>query len=343
MKKIRVLVTDDSPFYRRLFADILAAQPDIEVAGTADDPYDAREKIKRLTPDVLTLDVEMPKMDGIAFLEKIMTLRPMPVVMVSTLTQKGAEITLQALALGAVDCLAKPGERLADGSLDGFSAALCEKVRSAAVARMGRVVKRPATPLPPLPKPSAVKLIAIGSSTGGVEALHALLPRLPENMPPILIAQHMPPGFTASFAARLNGACRMEVCEAEEGMPLRPGLACVAPGGRHLRVEKDKTGGLVCRLGEDALVSGHRPSVDVLMESAAVLGKQAVGLILTGMGSDGAQGLLKLRRSGALTLGQNESSCVVYGMPRAAALCGAVSRELDLSALAEAVYQGCLG
>jgi two-component system chemotaxis response regulator CheB len=343
---IRVLVTDDSPFYRRLFTEILASQTDMEVVGTASDPLEAREKIKALNPDVLTLDVEMPHMDGLQFLEKIMTLRPMPVVMVSTLTSKGAEATLQALASGAVDCLAKPEGALSREGMATFAEQLCGMVRAAAQSRVRtqRAASTKSAPLPPLPGRgmSPVSLIAIGASTGGVEAIHAILPRLPANLPPIVIVQHMPPGFTASFARRLNGICRMEVREAQDGLALHPGLACIAPGGRHLLVAHGVGGGLKCTLEDGAAVSGHRPSVDKLFESVAVVtGRSSLGLILTGMGSDGADGLLRLRQAGAMTLGQNEASCVVYGMPRVAFQRGAVTSEVALVEMAEAVCRAC--
>lgn len=344
--RIRVLVTDDSPFYRRLFSELLASQPDIEVVGTASDPYEAREKIKALNPDVLTLDVEMPHMDGLEFLAKIMTLRPMPVVMVSTLTSKGADATLRALACGAVDCLAKPEGVLKGEGVAAFAEQLCGLVRVAAHSRVGqqRAVPHRVTPLKPLPpRPaSPVSLIAIGASTGGVEAIHAILPRLPANMPPVVIVQHMPPGFTASFARRLDGLCHMSVREAEDGLVLRAGTACIAPGGRHLVITRGAGGALQCQLEDGATISGHRPSVDRLFDSvAAVAGKSTLGVILTGMGSDGAEGLLRLRQSGAMTLGQNEASCVVYGMPRAAFQCGAVTSEVALSGMAEAMWKVC--
>lgn len=344
---IRVLITDDSPFYRRLFSDIFANAPDIEVVGTAHDPLDAREKIKQLDPDVLTLDVEMPHMDGISFLEKIMSLRPMPVLMVSSLTQKGADITLQALSIGAVDCLGKPATQLSGKALDGFAKELCDKVRAAAQARVGRSISRTSKPsarLAALPERGAraIKLIAIGSSTGGVEALNAILPRLPGNMPPIVIAQHMPPGFTASFAKRLDSQCRMTVKEATDGTVMSAGHACLAPGGWHLQVSKGRAGEVVCHLNEEATVNGHRPSVDVLFDSVMeAYGAASIGVILTGMGSDGAEGLRRMRNAGAATFGQDESSSVVYGMPRAAKLCGAVESEIPLERLAEAILAAC--
>jgi two-component system chemotaxis response regulator CheB len=343
---IRVLITDDSPFYRRLFSQWLGEAEGIEVVGVAADPLEARQKIKELCPDVLTLDVEMPHMDGLSFLEKIMTLRPMPVVMVSTLTGRGTEATLQALALGAVDCLAKPQGSVAGEEMAHFAQRLVAMVRGAAGARVGRIKVAAATS----PHLSDVALsvanrglIAIAASTGGVEALHALLPRFPKVMPPMVIVQHMPPGFTASFARRLDAMCALTVQEAMQGLALRPGLVCIAPGGRHVSVARTPDGTLRCHLADGPSVSGHRPSADVLFSSVAGLsGVVSTGVILTGMGSDGSAGLLAMRRAGALTFGQNEASCVVYGMPRAAWLAGAVETEMPLMLLAEAIHRASL-
>ncbi|MBY0355122.1 MAG: chemotaxis response regulator protein-glutamate methylesterase [Rickettsiales bacterium] len=344
-KRIKVLVVDDSAFYRTLFSGMLSAQQDIEVIGSASDPFEAREKIKQLNPDVLTLDIEMPRMDGISFLEKIMTLRPMPVIMLSSLTQKGAEITLQALSIGAVDCLLKPSDHLDEAELERFSRLLCERVRMAALARISHPSSlRKPNELSPLPtrENASIQLIAFGSSTGGVEALNKILPSFPSNMPPIVMAQHMPAGFTESFARRLHGLCSVKVREAEDGVLLRPGIACLAPGGRHLRVERNHKGELVCRVEAGPTVSGHCPSVDVLFESVATaLGAKALGVILTGMGSDGAEGMLKLRQAGAYTLGQNEASCTVWGMPRAASKLGALCAELEINQIAAEIHRLC--
>lgn len=328
--KVRVLVVDDSATIRGIITRVLSADPGIEVVGQAGDPIEARTAIKDLNPDVITLDVEMPKMNGIEFLEKIMRLRPMPVIMVSTLTQAGAAISIEALELGAFDCVGKP-------EFDG----LPEKVKAAARARV-----RPKGDRPPATRrtgdyrPSS-KILAIGSSTGGVEALLTLLSTFPENCPATVITQHMPPTFTASFAARLDRVCLPKVQEATDGAPIMPGHIYIAPGGTaHLEVR----GGLQprCGLREGPPVSGHRPSVDALFNSVAeIFGRRAVGVILTGMGRDGAQGLMRLRQMGASTLGQDEASCVVYGMPKAAFEMGAVERQLPLGAIGGAALDLC--
>ncbi|MDR3508336.1 MAG: chemotaxis response regulator protein-glutamate methylesterase [Caulobacteraceae bacterium] len=336
MSAIRVLVVDDSATMRGLISAALRRDPDIEVIGTAGDPIEARAAIKALNPDVITLDIEMPNMNGLEFLEKIMRLRPMPVVMVSTLTSAGAEATLQALEIGAVDCVAKPASVSAP---DAF-AELIMKVKSAA-----RSAVRPRTTVAASPRRvgyrSTGALVAIGSSTGGVEALLSILTRFPEGCPPTVVTQHMPATFTKSFAARLDRASGATVEEAYDGAPLEPGRIYVAPGGSaHLEVVR--SGGLRCRLREGDPVSGHRPSVDVLFKSVAdTVGAAALGVILTGMGRDGAQGLLAMRNAGARTLGQDESTCVVYGMPRAAFEIGAVERQLPLSAMGEAILDQC--
>lgn len=327
---IRVLVVDDSATMRSLISAVLNRDPEIEVVGQAGDPYEAREAIKALNPDVLTLDVEMPNMNGIEFLEKIMRLRPMPVVMVSTLTTRGAEVTLEALEIGAVDCVAKPST----GGLEGFRE-LPEKVKTAARARvrpLDRVVGGP--PVAKIDHIADGRLIAIGSSTGGVEALITILTRFPANCPPTVITQHMPESFTRSFSERLDRLCAPRVEEAADGAPLEPGRVYVAPGGeRHLEV----AGGtrLRCRVAEGERVNGHRPSVDVLFSSVArAVGDRAVGAILTGMGRDGAKGLLEMRQAGARTIGQDEATCVVYGMPKAAFEIGAVERQASLDKIA---------
>lgn len=331
---IRVLVVDDSATMRSLISAVLSRDPEIEVVGQAGDPYEAREAIKALNPDVLTLDVEMPNMNGIEFLEKIMRLRPMPVVMVSTLTTRGAEITLEALELGAVDCVAKPSS----GGLEGFRE-LPDKVKAAASARV-RPLDRPppgapgAAPAARIDHAPDGRLIAIGSSTGGVEALIKVLSRFPANCPPTVITQHMPESFTKSFSERLDRLCAPQVEEAVDGAPLEVGRVYVAPGGdRHLEV----VGGSRprCRVAEGERVNGHRPSVDVLFSSVArAIGPRAVGAILTGMGRDGARGLLEMRQAGARTIGQDEATCVVYGMPKAAFELGAVERQAPIDKIA---------
>lgn len=324
---IRVLIVDDSPTMRSLIAATLRRDPEIDVVGQAGDPLEARQAIKELNPDVITLDVEMPNMNGLEFLEKIMRLRPMPVVMVSTLTVKGAEATLEALALGAVDCLAKPST----GGLEAFNE-LAAKVKMAARARV-----RPRSDAGPTEKLTHVvdgRVIAIGSSTGGVEALISVLSRFPERCPPTVITQHMPGTFTKSFADRLDRLCAPSCEEARDGAPLEPGKIYLAPGGdNHLEVVDGSV--LRCRVQPGERVNGHRPSVDILFSSMAkAVGRRGVGVILTGMGRDGAHGLLAMRQAGARTLGQDEATSVVYGMPKAAFEIGAVERQAPLDRLA---------
>ncbi|MCC6918014.1 MAG: chemotaxis response regulator protein-glutamate methylesterase [Alphaproteobacteria bacterium] len=329
MKPVRVLVIDDSATMRALLTSILRQDPAIEVVGSAGDPFEAREAIKRHEPDVVTLDVEMPGMSGIAFLEKIMRLRPMPVVMVSTLTRDGAALTLEALELGAVDCVDKTD-----------LAELCEKVKAAATAR---VTARPPVAQAAHQASAAFgdQVIAIGSSTGGVEALLTVLSVFPANCPPTLITQHMPATFTASFAMRLDRTCAPHVREAFDGAPLDAGCVYIAPGGAsHLEVTGRAR--LSCRLVEAPSVNGHRPSVDVLFRSVArVVGARGVGAILTGMGRDGAAGLLEMRHAGARTIGQDQDSSVVYGMPKAAYEIGAVERQVRLSAIGSTLIRLC--
>lgn len=332
---IRVLVVDDSALIRELLSRTLAKDGDIVVVGTAEDPIEAREKVKTLSPDVLTLDIEMPNMNGLAFLEKLMRLHPLPVVMVSTLTKKGASETLLALELGAVDFAAKPGADLS-GGLDAFGAVLRDKVRAAAHSDVRGRAMRAEPPKVGIRTASAPtgSVIAIGASTGGVEAIRAVLSLLPPDCPPIVIAQHMPPGFTSRFAARLDEVTELTVVEAEDRMALQPGHAYVARGDHHLRVERS-SGQLKCRLSQDELASGHRPSVDVLFESVAkTVGHMAVGAILTGMGRDGARGLKLMREAGAYTVGQSQASALVYGMPRVAFEEGAVVEQAPLEAIA---------
>ena len=332
---IKVLVVDDSALIRELLSELLASDPGIAVVGTASDPYVAREKIKALNPHVITLDIEMPRMDGLSFLERLMALRPMPVVVVSTLTQKNTQAAMRALEMGAVDVVAKPLLDIRTG-MEGLQAELVSKVRAAAQSRPK--VRAPATQTGKLrvdPRLSTVgRIVAVGASTGGVEALQRLLIDLPADTPAILVTQHMPPGFTASFAKRLNDLCRMSVCEAENHQRVSQGHVYIAPGNQHL--ELGQTGAqFFCRLHDGALVSGHRPSVDVLFHSvASTAGANALGIILTGMGRDGAAGMLAMRRSGARTLGENEASCLVYGMPRAAFELGGVEAEMSLDRLA---------
>ncbi|MET0295169.1 MAG: chemotaxis response regulator protein-glutamate methylesterase [Phenylobacterium sp.] len=336
---IRVLVVDDSATMRGLIAATLRTDPDIEVLGFANDPVEAREAIKRLNPDVITLDIEMPHMNGLEFLEKIMRLRPTPVVMVSTLTHAGADATLSALQLGAVDCVGKPTAGLS--AAEAFNG-LTEKVKAAARSQV-RPYQGPVTVPEPPPRPEYVPgeaIVAIGSSTGGVEALMTVLSAFPANCPPTVITQHMPAAFTKSFAERLDRLCAAKVAEAENGALLKPGHIYLAPGGdNHLEVVHHNAPS--CRVAPGDLVNGHRPSVDVLFRSVARLQRPAVGVILTGMGRDGAEGLLAMRQAGASTLGQNEASCVVYGMPRVAFERGAVEKELPLPRISSAILSLC--
>ena len=385
-RMIRVLCVDDSALIRELMAEIINAQPDMQVVATAPDPLVARDLIKRHEPDVLTLDVEMPRMDGLDFLERLMRLRPMPVVMVSSLTERGGEITLRALELGAVDFVSKPRLGIRGGMLE-YAETIADKIRAAARARVrpaGRAVTSPsaggaqagsvlsnsaqsnpypssladrsvaasvatsvatsvAAPVsqdtvPPAtaaasrrPLLSSEKLIAVGASTGGTEAIRAVLQSLPADAPAILVTQHMPPGFTRSFAERLNGLCRIAVKEAVHGERILPGHAYIAPGDAHLTLSRSGAN-YVVTLDQRPPVNRHRPSVDVLFDSVArVAGRNAVGVILTGMGRDGARGLLQMREAGAHTIAQDEQSCVVYGMPREAVELGAAESVLPLS------------
>jgi two-component system chemotaxis response regulator CheB len=332
---IKVLVVDDSALIREVLSRVLAQDRDIQVVGTAEDPIDAREKIKLLNPDVVTLDIEMPNMNGLAFLDRLMRLRPIPVIMVSTLTTKGASETMLALELGAVDFVAKPNADLA-GGLDAFGANLREKIRAAAHSNVQAHAMR--APAPKLPLRTAAApdgaLIALGASTGGVEAIRQVLADMPIDCPPIVIAQHMPMAFTGRFAARLDEVVELKVVEAQDRQPLERGHAYVAKGDYHLRVERS-SGQLKCRLMQDELMSGHRPSVDVLFTSVAkTVGPLAVGAILTGMGRDGATGLKLMREAGAYTVGQSPSSALVYGMPRVAFEEGAVVEQAALESVA---------
>jgi two-component system chemotaxis response regulator CheB len=342
MTRTRVLVIDDSALVRSLLTEIINRQPDMVTVGAARDPLQAREMIRATDPDVLTLDVEMPRMDGLDFLERLMRLRPMPVVMVSTMTDRGAEITLRALELGAVDFVAKPKLDVAAG-LREAGADLCEKIRIASKARMRRVAPPPATdPAAATPVARKVpaaglsteKLIAIGASTGGTEAIREVLMRLPADAPGVLIAQHMPPGFTRSFAQRLDGLCRIAVSEAVDGERVRSGHAYIAPGDRHLTLVRSGAD-YVIALDDGPAVNHHRPSVDVLFNSVARhAGVNACGVMLTGMGKDGARGMLAMKQAGAVNIAQDEASCIVFGMPREAVAVGAVDEVLPLSRVA---------
>ncbi|MCU0953087.1 MAG: chemotaxis response regulator protein-glutamate methylesterase [Hyphomicrobium sp.] len=334
MKKIRVLVVDDSSTMRGLIISNVAGSADIEVVGEAENPIVAREAIKRLDPDVLTLDIEMPEMNGLDFLEKIMRLRPMPVIVVSTLTQRGAEATIRALELGAVDCIEKPRP-----GNENSLAELAVRVRMAARAQVQQRVA-PAAAQPVItPVAADNKVVAIGASTGGVEALMTILRSFPEDCPPTAIVQHMPPGFTESLAARLDRQCRPQIRIATEGAIMTRGIVYLAPGGNaHLEIHGRRQ--LCCSLLPAPRVNGHCPSVDVLFGSLArSAGPKAVGVILTGMGNDGASGLLDIRKAGGRTFAQDEQSSVIYGMPRAAAQAGAVQTTLPLERIAAEVLQ----
>ena len=328
MKPIRVLAVDDSALMRNLLSTVVNAQPDMEMVGTASDPLIARELIKQLNPDVLTLDIDMPRMNGLEFLSRLMRLRPMPVIMISSLTTRGSQATLAALEQGAVDFLPKPDQRIV-GHLEQWAGMVAEKVRIAAKARLPRY-SSPVAPLSGGAKVNPLHIIAIGSSTGGTEALRRILMPLPVSCPGIVIAQHMPPGFTRSFAQRLDSLCQIAVREAQHNDPVQPGVALIAPGDRHMEICRQATG-YVVRLNESAPVNRHRPSVDVLFDSVArQAGKHASAAILTGMGGDGACGLLTLRKAGATTLAQSEATCVVFGMPREAISRGAAQAIVDL-------------
>ena len=352
--KIRVIVVDDSALVRSLLAEIINRQHDMECIGSANDPLIAREMIRDLNPDVITLDVEMPRMDGIDFLGRLMRLRPMPVVMISTLTERGAEVTMRALELGAIDFVAKPRVGVANG-LQELASQIVDKIRVAAVAQVHRLPvvphgvaaaasagTKPAAPRAPaapslLGRISTEKIIAIGASTGGTEAIREVLTHLPADCPAIVITQHMPPGFTTSFAARLNSLCQMTVKEATHGERLLPGHAYIAPGGKHFSITR--SGANYVAVVDDAPpVNRHKPSVEVLFKSvAASAGRNAYGIMLTGMGADGATAMREMRDAGSYNLVQDESTCIVFGMPREAIAHGAADEVLPLPQIAHAL------
>ena len=360
-KKISVVVVDDSALVRSLLSDIINRQADMACIGTAADPYAAREVIRSLNPDVITLDVEMPRMDGISFLERLMRLRPMPVIMVSTLTERGAEVTLRALELGAVDFVAKPRAGVADG-LQQLADDITEKIRMASAVRVIKQMPFSRTPtatvdapmrglgqrtssasVPVAPGSGSTfrcdKVIFIGASTGGTEATREVLVDMPEDGPPILITQHMPAGYTQNYARRLDSLARIRVKEAEHQERLLPGHAYIAPGGRHLRIGRSG-GALVTLLSDEDPVNRHRPSVEVLFESAArVVGPNAVGIMLTGMGGDGARAMRLMKDTGAYNIAQSEETCVVFGMPREAIRHEAVHEVLPLKDIAGHVLE----
>ena len=316
---IKVLVVDDSALIRSLLGEIIKSQPDMQLIGPAPDAYAAREFVNQYAPDVITLDIEMPKVDGLTFLDKLMKARPTPVVMISTLTEHGAEATLKALELGAVDFIPKPKLNVAEG-MEQYQADILKKIRDASQANV-KTRKAPTTcsATESLKLVGTEKIVAIGASTGGTEAIKEVLLTFPANSPAVTLVQHMPPGFTKTFAARLNSLCKIRVKEAEDRERLLPGHAYLAPGGRHMEVVKSGADYRV-KLHDGDLVSGHKPAVDVMFDSLAVCaGKNCVAALLTGMGKDGARGLLNLRQQGAFTLAQDEASCIVYGMPKEAA------------------------
>jgi two-component system chemotaxis response regulator CheB len=344
-RRIRVLIVDDSALVRSLLTDILSADPGIEVVGVASDAHVAREKIKQLNPDVLTLDVEMPKMDGVTFLRNLMRLRPMPVVMVSSLTERGADVTLDALAIGAVDYLSKPKIDLA-ATLRDYGEELIEKIRAASKAsvraldprRVSALAPRPAhstdAVLPKAPPPKQLRttdrIIAIGASTGGTEAIKEVLIRLPPDTPGIVITQHIPKAFSTPFAKRMNDCCQVTVYEAEDGQQVLAGHAYIAPGDKHLMVVRDGAR-YVCKLDDGVPVNRHKPSVDVLFRSVAQnAGRNAIGVLLTGMGKDGARGLKEMLDAGSQTIAQDEATSVVWGMPGEAVALGAAQHVLPL-------------
>jgi two-component system chemotaxis response regulator CheB len=343
-RKIRVLVVDDSAFVRQVLKRLLALDPAIEVVGVASDPIIAEGLIQKLEPDVLTLDVEMPRMDGLTFLETLMRERPMPVVMVSSRTQAGCGMTLRALELGAVDFVSKPKIDLTQ-QLPAQAQEIADKVKAAAVARVrpwtgaptaARVAVRRPWPSRASPLRTTQQIVAVGASTGGTEALRVFLQALPADAPAVIIVQHMPEAFTRAFANRLDSMCTVKVKEAASGDHVLDGHALIAPGNHHLRLARAGSTYSVT-ISREAPVNRHRPSVDVLFESCAeIAGASAVGVLMTGMGDDGARGLLAMREAGARTLVQDEATCVVFGMPKAAIECGAAERVLPLDRLAEA-------
>jgi len=334
---IRVLIVDDSATARAVLSDILSGDPIIEVVGTASDAYIARDKIVELHPDVICLDVEMPRMDGITFLKRLMHYMPIPVIMVSSLTQAGAKTTLEALESGAVDFVPKPHSHIYDGK-DEMRDELIAKIKIASRVKVKQhLLRNTAQANTTSLAETTNKILAIGASTGGTEALKDVLMGLPRNAPGTIVVQHMPANFTGPFAERLNSLCAMEVREARNGDSITPGLVLIAPGDYHMVVRRSGARYYV-EIGSGEKVSGHRPSADVLLNSVAkIAGANAIGVILTGMGGDGAKGLLAMRNAGARTIGQDEASCVVYGMPKVAYELGAVENQLPLSKIANAI------
>jgi two-component system chemotaxis response regulator CheB len=342
MNKIKVLCVDDSALVRGLMTEIINSHPDMEVVATAPDPLVARDLIKQHNPDVLTLDVEMPRMDGLDFLERLMRLRPMPVIMVSSLTERGGEITLRALELGAIDFVTKPKLGIRDGLME-YSETIAEKIRVASRSKLRPPAAASAPPpaaRPRGPLASSEKLVIIGASTGGTEAIKDVLVPMPPDSPAILITQHMPAGFTKSFAQRLDGMCSVTVREGVHGERVLPGHVYLAPGGEtHMKLGRSGANYVIELLAAEP-VNRHRPSVDVLFHSAAeAAGRNAIGVILTGMGKDGAAGLLAMHKAGAYTIAQDEASCVVFGMPREAIALGGASEVIALSRISDRLLE----
>jgi len=342
----KVLIVDDSALMRQLLTKILSSDPELTVVGTAGDPFIAREKIIALNPDVLTLDIEMPRMDGLTFLEKLMRGHPMPVIMISSLTSKGADTTLRALSLGAIDYVSKPRLDVSNGTIE-QAEEIIAKVKAAARAkvRCANVAKAPSSALTGKTYQFSAthKVVAIGASTGGTEALKDLLSPLPADFPGIVIVQHMPEAFTRQFAERLDSLCKIRVQEAKDGDRILPGHALLAPGGHHMTVLRRGTEyGIHVYRGER--VNRHMPSVDVLFSSCARnMGKNALGVLLTGMGADGARGMLEMKQAAAFNIAQDESTCVVFGMPREAILLNAVDQVLPLDQIPNALLQRLAG
>lgn len=340
-KPVRVLVVDDSALVREILAQGLNSDPGIEVVGTATDPFNARDKIVKLRPDVMTLDVEMPKMDGVEFLHQLMPQYPIPVIMVSALTERGRRITLEALEYGAVDFVTKPSSNVA-GGLQQMMEVLARKVKIAATANVShwKQKPRPTGPSPRVARPlsgSTNRVIVIGASTGGTEAIRQVLSGLPATSPGVVIVQHMPSGFTSLFAGRMNEISAMDVREAKDGDSVIQGRVLIAPGGQQMRIVRSG-GSYLVKCAPGPKVNGHIPSVEVLMESAArALGRHAIGVMLTGMGGDGAKGMLAMRQAGARTLAQDQASCVVFGMPRVAWECGAAEALVPLPQIADTI------
>ena len=355
-KKIKVLIIDDSAVVRQVLTTIINSSKTLEVIGTARDPIDARDKIKQLNPDVLTLDVEMPKMDGVTFLKNLMRLRPMPVIMISTLTEEGADITLEALEVGAIDFIAKPKIDV-QGALQEYTDEIIEKIEIAGKAKVREYKGTVTTPVVSkkldagavlekkegkLRFKTTDKIVALGASTGGTEAIKEVLESLPANSPGIVISQHIPVAFSKAFTERVNKTCQIEVCEPADGQKILPGHAYIAPGDKHLLVERCGAE-YICRLNDGPPVSRHKPSVDVMFRSVAQnVGPNAMGVMLTGMGADGAEGMLEMKQQGAFNISQDEDSCVVWGMPGAAVKLGAVNKEVTLSKVGKEIVRYCI-